>query len=909
MQDFLNENSTNCILYALLADSNFLNKKNGNTTATTTTTTTPPNTQNTTTTTTTVGDNNDDPTLQSRFEAVISIGEECLESKELFELMRKKKTFRLYDGFEPSGRMHIAQGVFKSINVNTCTENGGEFVFWVADFFALMNDKMGGSLDAIKTVGEYLVHVWRAAGMNMTNVKFIWASEEIVARADEYARYVVDIARRFSVVRLTKCCQIMGRKEGNLSAAQVLYPIMQATDIFFLRADVCQLGLDQRKVNMLARDYCQAAGRRFKPVILSHHMLFGLKEGQEKMSKSDPDSAIFMEDTVADVQRKISAAFCPIPKETSDVNVDKNPCLDYIKYICLTSSKSHQFLQYSSIGEIKSALIKGELTETTLKTELARIINELLEPVRKHFLENEDAKTLLDRVKELKKQATERDAQKAAKIAAKQDALKQDGNNNNINAAAAAAAAAVDDEGMEEAGISSRAAAIIAARRGGGGGSNEPPALPKLRRLEMKILNGQKSIVVFAPRPISNTEPRLTVSLILGVVIRLNRAKAKAKMLMEEQQKSNTNTQQLPISVVLFIEDLGTVALGCLADPPDMKARKIDDKTCSYAEVGKKSSPTMEIDAFYEAMLSTLQSLGALTEDIHVIWQSKAMLEDPMNYWISVINVGRAFKLNQILDAVGLPALVVGGGGNDDEDNVGNNNTTGNAAGSGRVGAVIDALMHVAHVLACGPAIEIFCDPSQKQLHELSQLFFQSEFTEEFDISKIPFPNVLVVEAPLLRMFKTIEEGNSISTTTTTTTTTTYEDDLFVGETDKQIGTKIKRAFCQIGNIAFNPVLNGIVGMFEIPEIRDLIFGVGKPFHIKISRKLENGGNIEFKSCNEVAQAFSKGVEQGSFPPDALHPSDLKEAMIPIVSQFIAKFKIKDGEKKILDACKKRLSG
>lgn len=36
---------------------------------------------------------------------------------------------------------------------------------------------------------------------------------------------------------------------------------MQCTDVFFLKADVCQLGVDQRKVNMLARDYCDAAGR------------------------------------------------------------------------------------------------------------------------------------------------------------------------------------------------------------------------------------------------------------------------------------------------------------------------------------------------------------------------------------------------------------------------------------------------------------------------------------------------------------------------------------------------------------------------------------------------------------------------------------------------------------------------
>ena len=49
------------------------------------------------------------------------------------------------------------------------------------------------------------------------------------------------------------------------------------------------------QVNMLAREYCDTAGIKNKPIILSHHMLYGLKKGQEKMSKSDPDSAIFME--------------------------------------------------------------------------------------------------------------------------------------------------------------------------------------------------------------------------------------------------------------------------------------------------------------------------------------------------------------------------------------------------------------------------------------------------------------------------------------------------------------------------------------------------------------------------------------------------------------------------------------
>jgi tyrosyl-tRNA synthetase len=69
--------------------------------------------------------------------------------------------------------------------------------------------------------------------------------------------------------------------------------------------------MDQRKVNMLAREYCDQVKRKLKPVILSHRMMPGLLEGQEKMSKSDPNSAVFMEDSEAEVNTKIKKAFCP----------------------------------------------------------------------------------------------------------------------------------------------------------------------------------------------------------------------------------------------------------------------------------------------------------------------------------------------------------------------------------------------------------------------------------------------------------------------------------------------------------------------------------------------------------------------------------------------------------------------
>ena len=79
------------------------------------------------------------PDIQAKYECVRSVGEECVSEAELRALLVKKvgemgSTFNLYDGFEPSGRVHIAQGAFKANNVNKCTSSGGVFIFWVADW-------------------------------------------------------------------------------------------------------------------------------------------------------------------------------------------------------------------------------------------------------------------------------------------------------------------------------------------------------------------------------------------------------------------------------------------------------------------------------------------------------------------------------------------------------------------------------------------------------------------------------------------------------------------------------------------------------------------------------------------------------------------------------------------------------
>ncbi|KAJ8633120.1 hypothetical protein MRB53_026456 [Persea americana] len=342
-------------------------------------------------------------TLEEKFKIVRSVGEECIQEDELMSLLGAKPEPICYDGFEPSGRMHIAQGVVKAINVNKLTSAGCRVKIWIADWFAQLNNKMGGDLKKIQTVGRYLIEIWQAVGMNLDKVEFLWSSEEINSRAHEYWPLVMDIARRNKLPRIVRCCQIMGRNEQDeLTAAQIFYPCMQCADIFFLKADICQLGMDQRKVNVLAREYCDDTKRKKKPIILSHHMLPGLQQGQEKMSKSDPSSSIFMEDEEAEVNLKIKKAYCP-PKI-----VEGNPCIEYIKYIVFPwfgifeverDAKNGGNKTFTSIEELIADYEKEELHPADVKPALAKALNKILQPVRDHFKNNSDARDLLRTVK------------------------------------------------------------------------------------------------------------------------------------------------------------------------------------------------------------------------------------------------------------------------------------------------------------------------------------------------------------------------------------------------------------------------------------------------------------------------------------------------------------------------------
>ncbi len=351
--------------------------------------------------------------INKKIEIVKSFAEEIVTEEELRELLVKKKNPVAYDGFEPSGQIHIAQGLMRTITVNKLTSIGVKFKFYVADWFAMLNNKMGGDLEKIKTVGEYFIEVWKACGMDMKNVEFIWTSE-FVKKHPEYWETVLKLSMNATVQRVLRCGQIMGREESvHNPSAQILYPLMQAADIHHLDVDIAQLGMDQRKVNMLARDVFPKLGLK-PPIAVHHHMLLGLQfqetnlEGVDrkiamKMSKSKPDTAIFMTDSREEIFRKFKNAYCPEGKE------EDNPILEYARFIVFEKFSSIAIkrpakyggdLKVKSYGELRDLFIAGKLHPMDLKNSVAEYIDKLLEPVRMHF-ETGKAKKLYEAVKKM----------------------------------------------------------------------------------------------------------------------------------------------------------------------------------------------------------------------------------------------------------------------------------------------------------------------------------------------------------------------------------------------------------------------------------------------------------------------------------------------------------------------------
>ena len=220
----------------------------------------------------------------------------------------------------------------------------------------------------------------------------------------DYWADVIRIAKATTMKRMLRCMVIMGRTENEaVESASMLYPAMQSADIFKQDLDLVHAGTDQRKVHVLVREVAEKLGKK-KPVAMHSHLLMGLQQASRmgydvdakhdmeisgKMSKSKPESCIYIHDSEEEIKKKIGKAYCP------EKVVEGNPVIELCEYVLFRDEKSTlkvarptKFggnVEFGSILELKKTYSEGALHPMDLKNAVAHGLADLLKPSRDYF--------------------------------------------------------------------------------------------------------------------------------------------------------------------------------------------------------------------------------------------------------------------------------------------------------------------------------------------------------------------------------------------------------------------------------------------------------------------------------------------------------------------------------------------
>jgi len=322
---------------------------------------------------------------------------EAVTREELKALLEAPRP-RHYIGFEISGMLHLGSGLLTKIVLDRLRQAGVETTLFLADFHSQINNKMGGDLDKIRAIAkEYYIPAFKSLGLEDT--KFVLASD---IYDKDYWALVLRIAQRTTLARGLRTMTVLGRLESELqSVAQLIYAPMQAADIFWLKASIAHAGIDQRKAHMLAREVAPGLGFP-KPVALHHALLPGLLSMKRaggtgateeemvelKMSKSKPDTCVFIHDSPEAIRKKLGKAFCPAKE------AEGNPVLEMCRWLVFPAagalevhreSKHGGEVRFGTFAELKEAYIEGKLHPQDLKAAVAESLINLLEKPRKYF--------------------------------------------------------------------------------------------------------------------------------------------------------------------------------------------------------------------------------------------------------------------------------------------------------------------------------------------------------------------------------------------------------------------------------------------------------------------------------------------------------------------------------------------
>jgi tyrosyl-tRNA synthetase len=314
---------------------------------------------------------------------------EVVTDEEVRELAADPEGRRAYVGYEPSGVLHVGH-MLTANKLIDLQEAGFEVVVLLADAHAYLNGK--GSFDEIEATAERMQAQFLAYGLDEDQTEFVYGSEFQFDR-----EYILDLHALELETSLARAERSMSEiKSGDtVRVSQAVYPLMQALDIVSLDLDLAVGGMEQRKVHMLARDVLPKVGYD-APTCLHTPLIADLGTGVGKMSSSE-GVTLSMEDTTAEIKRKIDDAFCPPtrdPEPDSEGRERENPVLQLFEYHVfprfskVVVERPEQYggdLQYTTYESLAADVESGELHPADAKDALATYLDRLVEPGRERL--------------------------------------------------------------------------------------------------------------------------------------------------------------------------------------------------------------------------------------------------------------------------------------------------------------------------------------------------------------------------------------------------------------------------------------------------------------------------------------------------------------------------------------------
>jgi len=316
--------------------------------------------------------------------------EEVVTHEELIELFKSNSSPKHYIGLEISGFLHLGSLISTGFKINDFVKAGVKCTIFLADWHTLINDKLGGDWEIISKVSKYYQDAFKLV---CPDAQIILGSKVYEEKA-EYWSELVKFTKHMSIARTMRTLTIMGRSEDDkkIDLAKLLYPAMQAVDIHSLDVDIAHAGMDQRKIHMLVREIFPKMKWKV-PVAVHHKLLPGLLKPADmsgsqilgKMSKSDPNSGIFIHDTDNEIKKKISKAWC------EEGNIQNNPLLEIARTVIfhdfdeIAVKRSEKFggnVSYSNYNQLETDFAEKKLHPGDLKQTVGDYLVKVISPIR-----------------------------------------------------------------------------------------------------------------------------------------------------------------------------------------------------------------------------------------------------------------------------------------------------------------------------------------------------------------------------------------------------------------------------------------------------------------------------------------------------------------------------------------------